>query len=806
MQIIKTIIFTAAVALCVETTAAGRHNIWFDKPTPDGLGEKAWLVNDFSATIKNPDSNWESASIPVGNGSVGATVLGAVGRERIVLNEKSLWTGGPGAGCAGYWGMNREVSPDTLAHIRSLLAAGRNKEAADVVSEHFRGTVPYTRDIFGTFTMLGEAYINTGLDQNAVSNYRRELDIDNATASVSFNIGRDSYRREFFCSYPDSVLVMRFTASVPQTLGFSFDTPQVIDDVDVNGSTLLYTGHLDNNNMQWAMAVGVRVPEGGEIRILPFKRCIEVKDASTVEFIIGADTDYGMEFDPDFTDPRAYVKVDPAKLAVANVENALKQEYGKLLENHLADYHNLYNRVSLNINPGNGITLLPTAKRLERYRNGSADFQLEETYYQYGRYLLIASSRPGNMPANLQGVWNNNSDGPWRVDYHNNINLQMNYWPAISTALNECFVPFVDYIRSLEKSGGVTAKAYYGAPGWTAEVSTNIFGFTAPLDSRDMSWNYNPTAGAWLATQLWEYYDYTRDRQWLAETGYPLIAGSADFVAHLLVEDGDCLTSSPSYSPEHGTCDQGATYANAVTREILQQAVMASDILGVDSARRAVWQDKLNRIAPYKIGRMGQLCEWYEDIDLEGDKHRHTNHLFGLHPGTTIDPLTTPELADACRETLRQRGDAATGWSMGWKLNHWARLHDGNHAYVLLGNLLKNGTADNLWDLHPPFQIDGNFGGTAGMTELLLQSHMGEINLLPALPDAWQSGNAKGLQARGNFVVDIHFANGALTRAVIVSRSGEKCNLRYHDSTLSFDTTPGGVYIVTLNNGSLQLI
>jgi len=477
------------------------------------------------------------------------------------------------------------------------------------------------------------------------------------------------------------------------------------------------------------------------------------------------------------------------------MDNAVSMGYDVLFKQHYDDYAALFNRVKLQLNPDQQSANLPTAKRLQNYRKGQPDFYLEELYYQFGRYLLIASSRPGNMPANLQGIWHNNVDGPWRVDYHNNINIQMNYWPACPTNLNECTLPLVDFIRTLVKPGQKTAQAYFGTRGWTASISANIFGFTAPLESEDMSWNFNPMAGPWLATHIWEYYDYTRDKKFLKETGYDLIKSSAQFATDFLWRKPDgTYTAAPSTSPEHGPINEGTTFVHAVIREILLDAIEASKVLGVDNKERKQWQEVLAHLAPYKIGRYGQLMEWSKDIDDPKDEHRHVNHLFGLHPGHTLSPITTPDLAKAARVVLEHRGDGATGWSMGWKLNQWARLQDGNHAYKLFGNLLKNGTLDNLWDTHPPFQIDGNFGGTAGITEMLLQSHMGFIQLLPALPDAWKDGSISGICAKGNFEVDMSWKNGQLAEATVFSKAGEPCTVRYGDKTLSFKTSKGKVY------------
>ena len=383
----------------------------------------------------------------------------------------------------------------------------------------------------------------------------------------------------------------------------------------------------------------------------------------------------------------------------------------------------------------------------------------------------------------------------------------MNYWPACPTNLSECTWPLIDFIRSLVKPGEKTAQAYFNARGWTASISANIFGFTAPLSSKSMAWNLNPTVGPWLATHIWEYYDYTRDTKFLKEIGYDLIKSSAQFaVDHLWHKPDGTYTAAPSTSPEHGPVDEGVTFAHAVVREILLDAIQASKVLGTDAKERKQWENVLAKLVPYRIGRYGQLLEWSTDIDDPKDEHRHVNHLFGLHPGHTISPVTYPRTCTGSQSVLEHRGDGATGWSMGWKLNQWARLQDGNHAYKLYGNLLKNGTLDNLWDTHAPFQIDGNFGGTAGIIEMLLQSHMGFIQLLPALPDAWANGSISGICAKGNFEVSISWKEGQLEKAIIHSKSGIPCNVRYGDKTLKFKTVKGKKYEITLKGDKLAVL
>ena len=802
----------AATALQAQTTDLTKGlSIWFDKPCQlTGAGS----FYNYSA-----DRDWEERSLPIGNGSFGGNIFGSVAAERVTLNEKTLWRGGPNTsgGAEYYWNVNKE-SAHLLPEIRQAFVDNDLKKAAKLTRENFNGLAGYEDYSekpfrFGSYTTLGEAYIETGLSEIGMSDYKRILSIDSALAVVSFQKDGVKYERSYFASYPDSAMVWKFTADKPgmQNLTFSYaGNPEAEGKMVADGEKgLLYVGKLKNNGMEFALRIQAQ-HKGGSVKATADGKLV-AKGADEVIFILTADTDYKINFNPDFTDPKAYVGVNPVESTDAMMKAAIARSYDELKARHQEDYLSLFNRVKINLNPNAPMTLefpsiydLPTYKRLASYRKGKADYKLEEIYYQYGRYLLIASSRPGNMPANLQGLWANGVDGPWRVDYHNNINIQMNYWPACPTNLSECNWPLIDFIRTLVKPGEKVAQSYFGARGWTASISANIFGFASPLSSQDMSWNFNPMAGPWLATHVWEYYDYTRDKQFLKEVGYDLIKSSAIFAVDYLWKRPDgSYTAAPSTSPEHGPVDQGATFVHAVIREILLNAIDASKVLGVDAKERKQWQEVYNNLVPYQTGRYGQLMEWSVDIDDPKDEHRHVNHLFGLHPGHTLSPITTPELAKAARIVLEHRGDGATGWSMGWKLNQWARLQDGNHAYKLFGNLLKNGTLDNLWDTHPPFQIDGNFGGTAGVTELLLQSHMGFIQLLPALPDAWEEGSVEGLLARGNFEVDLRWANGQLQEAVITSNAGQPCQVRYGNQTLNFKTKKGQSYTVTSVNGKL---
>ena len=807
----RQILLALMLMVGVHTASAQRPlQVRFNQPAPE--------PGEFQP-YGGVDPQWERRSLPIGNGNIGASLFGSVATERLSLNEITLWNGGPGTskGPAHYWNVNKK-STDALRQIRKAFAAGDSALAAQLTADNMNGVAAYERGAepewrFGNYTTLGELRVATGIDACDEGSYSRTLSLDSALARVSFTAGGVRYVRETFCSHPENVLVVRFTASKKGKQNLllkyvpSMEAKGTTSNVDAN--ELLYVGNLTNNGMKVVVRIAMR-HKGGKV-VRDGHEGLQVKGADEVEFILTADTDYKMNFDPDFNDPKTYVGVEPMETTASWLKAAMALNYKRLMRRHLADYRPIFTRVSLSLGADANKALTrtelekATPDRLADYRRGVADPYLEALYYQFGRYLLISSSRAGNLPANLQGLWLANSDAPWHADYHNNINIQMNYWPVMQGGLQECAKPFVDYVRTLVKPGAVTARDYFGARGWTASISANPFGFTAPLRDRDMSWNLSPVAGPWLAAQVYDIYTFSRDKEWLKNEAYPIIKGAALFCQDFLWRkpDGN-YTVAPSTSPEHGIVDDGVTFCQAVVRELLTDAVEAANILGVDQAESAQWQDVLRHLPPYRIGRYGQLMEWSRDIDDPKDEHRHVNHLFGLHPGHTVSWTHTPELAKAARVVLEHRGDGATGWSMGWKLNLWARLLDGNHAYKLYGNLLKNGTADNLWDLHPPFQIDGNFGGTAGVTEMLLQSQDGDIHLLPALPDAWADGEVKGLCARGNFVVDITWRGGQLAEARVRSNSGEAGVVRYKGQTLPVDVKQGETLVVTWEKGKLQ--
>ncbi|HVG71220.1 MAG TPA: glycoside hydrolase family 95 protein [Vicinamibacterales bacterium] len=756
-------------------------SLWYRAPASDRP------LDQPGASGRGANQEWVRA-LPVGNGRLGAMVFGGVVHERLQLNEDTLWAGRP------YDPVNPEAI-GALPEVRRLLASGRYRDAATLVSEKVMAKplaqMPYQTlgDLTLTFPQLASA-----------EDYRRHLDLGTATAHVSYRSSGVAFEREVFASNPDQVIVVRLTADRPGQISFEarMQTPQraSIDAIDgdlvmrgVNGDGRGATadGRAMTGALRFEARVrivatgGTRTNSGG---------AIVVRGADAVTLLIAAATSYRNYAD---------VGADPA----ARVASALASASGKTVDAlraaHVRDYQRLFNRVSLQVGPS---APAPTDERVRGFAAGE-DPGLAALYFQYGRYLLIASSRTGSQPANLQGIWNDSMSPPWGSKYTININTQMNYWPALSTNLAETMDPLTAMVSDLTVTGARTARTMYGAGGWVAHHNTDLWRATAPIDGPQ--WGMWPAGGAWLTLALWDRYAYTGDRAYL-RTIYPMLKGAARFFLDTLVEEPSrrWLVTSPSLSPENphpfgASLVMGPTMDQQILRDLFVSATQAARVLGVDRDLQQTWAETRARLAPNQTGSAGQLQEWLEDWDMQAPErdHRHVSHLFGLFPGHDIDARRTPGLAAAVRRSLELRGDQATGWATAWRINLWARLGDGNRAYDILRFLLgPERTYPNLFDAHPPFQIDGNFGGTSGMAEMLVQEDAGEIRLLPALPSAWPTGRVTGLRARGGFEIDLSWNGGRIERVTVRSLLGQPLRLRRADSErIVGRTTRGSVFV-----------
>lgn len=706
-----------------------------------------------------PATDWERGGLPIGNGAMGAIVQGGVKEDRIQFNEKTLWTGGPGS-VEGYdFGIPEKSSVPELKQVQSRLAKQDTMAPEEVAEILGRKPIGY-----GNYQSFGELILN--FPHSDISQYRRELDISEAIARVSYRADGVQYRREYFASYPDQVVVVKLSADRPGQVDLTANIG-VPDNRSVNTKVrkgrITVSGALKDNGLRYETQLQV-ITEGGKRQDGENK--ITVTNADTAWLILAAGTDYEQSY------PR-YRGNNPHKKIQTCVDKTSKKTYAKLLQAHQSDYRSLFKRVSLDI--GQKMPDLPTNRLLTDYKNGNnaADRALEALYYQYGRYLLIASSRAGSLPANLQGVWNHSATPPWNADYHVNINLQMNYWPAEQTNLAETAFPLFDFIDSLVEPGRRSARMLLGIDGWTLFLNTNIWGFTGVIAWPTAFWQ--PEAGAWLAQHYYEHYLYSVDEKFLRRRAYPVMKEAARVWLGALYKDADSgqLLVSPSYSPEHGPFVAGTAMSQQIVLDLLRNTRDTAKSLG-DKAFQTKLESALGQLdTGIHIGSWGQLQEWRKDMDDPNDKHRHVSHLFALHPGRQISVDATPKLAEAARRSLNARGDGGTGWSKAWKINLWARLQDGNRAHKLLVEQLHDSTLPNLWDTHPPFQIDGNFGATAGMTEMLLQSQHDEVHLLPALPSSWPEGSVTGLRARGDITVSMHWSDNAIKYATLTTgRSG----------------------------------
>ena len=730
-------------------------------------------ASPLSAWYRQPAREWVEA-MPIGGGRLGAMVFGGVEDERLQFNEDTLWTGGPHE-------YQHEGAKAHLAAIRRLLAEGKQREAQDLAGREFM-SVPLHQKAYQPFGDLRVHF--TGHDTAA--DYRRDLDLDSAVAAVRYRAGDVTYERRAFASHPDQVIVLRLAADKKGAVSFTarLDSPhKPAQTRGLGENQLVMAGHVEDGGMKFESRLRV-MAEGGRTTVKDGEATVEGADAATL--ILAAATNFNNYHD---------TSADPAQRCEAAMKAAAAKTFDDLLKAHLEDYRQLFRRVTLDLGK-TAAAALPTDERLKAAAR-DADPQLATLYFQFGRYLMISCSRPGGQPANLQGLWNDQLNPPWESKWTTNINTEMNYWPVEVTNLSECHEPLFGLIEDCAVTGRKVAEAHYGARGWVLHHNTDLWRGTAPINASDHGiW---VTGGAWLCHHLWDRYRFTCDKEFLARRAYPAMKGAATFFADFLVKDPKTgwLISTPSNSPEIGGLVAGPTMDHQIIRDLFANTAEAARILGVDAGFAARLLEMRKQIAPNQIGKHGQLQEWLEDKDNPQEQHRHVSHLWGLYPGWEITPRGTPDVFKAARQSLLFRGDGGTGWSKAWKINFWARLLDGDHAHKMVVEALGGNTYPNLFDAHPPFQIDGNFGGTAGIAEMLIQSQGDEVELLPALPKAWPTGAFKGLRARGGFEVDAAWKDGALADATFRSKLGGTAKVRYGQKVLDVQVPQGKAVVLT---------
>jgi alpha-L-fucosidase 2 len=762
-----------------------------------------YAQQDLTLHYDKPAKEWTEA-LPVGNGRLGAMIFGKVNEELIQLNEASLWSGGP---------VSKNVNPSAFENLEPTRKALRegDYEKAYELTKKMQGA--YSE----SYLPLGNLVLKQDFGSSQPTSYYRGLNIQDGLATTTFTINGITYKREVFASAPGGSIVIRLTANQQKKLSVTLNAKSQLhykasikeqsiylngkapahsdpSYINYNKEPVVYEDVTGCRGMRFELAVKPIVKDG---KISANGDDIVITDATEIVLIVTAATSFnGFDKCPDSQGK------DEHKLVAGYLKLADKK-YDTLLKEHLKDIHHFFNRVSLKLNKTEeDKSALPTDVRLEKYTAGSKDANLESLFFQYGRYLLISSSRTKDAPANLQGIWNKDLRAPWSSNYTTNINVQMNYWPVESGNLSELFSPLNDLIKNLSVTGAETAQSFYHAKGWVVHHNSDIWGTSNPvgdLGKGDPMWANWYMGANWLSRHLWEHYQFTGDKKFLKEA-YPIMKGAVLFTLDWLQKDENgYLVTMPSTSPENryyydgkkkGAVTVASTMDMAIIRDLFTNTMAASAILDTDKDFSATIKKAEAALFPYKTGSKGQLQEWHKDFEEEDPHHRHTSHLYALHPANSISPLTTPDLAAAAKKTLELRGDDGTGWSLAWKVNMWARLLDGNHAYTLFRNQLRltkdndpkygghGGAYPNLFDAHPPFQIDGNFAGTAGVIEMLMQSQNNEIHLLPALPDAWQEGEVKGIVAKGNFVVNIAWQNGKMSSANVLSRIGGSCTIR----------------------------
>ncbi|MGW6745264.1 glycoside hydrolase family 95 protein [Streptomyces sp. NPDC055025] len=722
--------------------------------------------DDFTLWYQTPAADWERESLPIGSGALGASVFGTLATERITLNEKTLWTGGPGDRGGYDHGNWTEPRPGALASVQERLDTEGKLTPETVAAE-----LGQPKHGFGAYQVLGELQLEVpGAPTAPDASYRRSLDLGTALAAVSYTHEGVTYTREFFASYPGKVIAGRFSADRPGKTGFTlrYTSPRQDFTATASGDRLTVRGALQENGLRFETQIRVRT-DGGRVTA-GTDGTLTVSGADSAWFVLAAGTDYADTY------PR-YRGADPHTAVTRAVDAAARRSYGALRADHVSDHRALFDRVSLDI--GQQLPDLPTDQLLKGYTGGAgaADRALEALFFQYGRYLLIASSRPGSLPANLQGVWNNVTNPPWSADYHVNINLQMNYWLAEVTNLAETTAPYDRYVEAMRAPGRVSAREIFGSEGWVVQNETNPYGFTGVHNWATSFWF--PEAAAWLTQQLYDHYRFNGSTSYLRSTAYPVMKEAAEFwLANLRTDLRDgTLVVTPSYSPEHGDFTVGAAMSQQIIFDLFTNTLEAARTLGDSRAFRTRLETVLGQLDPgLRIGSWGQLQEWKTDLDSRTDDHRHVSHLYALHPGRQIEAGS--EWAEAAKVSLTARGDGGTGWSKAWKINFWARLRDGDHAHKMLSEQLKSSTLPNLWDTHPPFQIDGNFGATSGVAEMLVQSQHGPIEVLPALPASWPAGRVTGLRARGGAELDIEWSGGRATRITLRASRTTELTLR----------------------------